>query len=130
MKQITVILFFIILICSSFQKKPIKKFNQKQVELQCLKPEENFQYDFEYVHEQPYNINSILKNDSLYIYFKFVSACCQEFKKVVKYSNDTLYLDYKNSNHIFCDCLGVYDYVFKIAKCNVSTIYIKKVQVK
>ena len=75
--------------------------------------------------EEPFKINKVVKNDSLFISFCFISDGCQNFVKETKITKDTLFLDYKTNSNTICEIYSEYYYEFIIPKCNWNVIYLK-----
>lgn len=58
--------------------------------------------------------NEISSDSTADITFKFVEPCCEEYGGDFKFENDTLRLEYWQSNEVSCACLCCYQYNFKV----------------
>lgn len=75
--------------------------------------------------ELPFKINKSVIGDTLKVVFHFVSDGCQKFDKVTKFTNDTIYLDYKSISNSICECYSEYKYEYAVTNFIGKTIILK-----
>lgn len=68
------------------------------------------------MHEEkfPYINSSKMSDSALFVDFKFIDACCQEFFGNYKVKNDTLVFKFEAVGSTACDCYCWYQYTLQI----------------
>lgn len=81
------------------------------------------------IHEErfPYINSSEIKDSSLFVDFKFIDSCCQEFFGNYKIKNDTLVFRFEAVGTSACDCYCWYQYTLSIEHIRESFSAIKLV---
>lgn len=65
-------------------------------------------------HQTPYINSSEIKDSSLFVDFKFIDSCCQDFFGNFKIENDTLVFKFEAVGTTACDCYCWYQYNLRI----------------
>jgi hypothetical protein len=120
--------FYLLISCNSSKERNVKiekiSFNRVGKCEDALMDVGNGSYK----RDSTYVLSQKVFKDSVNVIFRFIDACCQEFKGTYSVKQDSAYFLYEPSNDIMCSCLCWYKYQLNIKSTNTNfnTLVVKE----